>query len=386
MEYVAGGNLVHRMRMNFGFRETVNLANQTLAALVFLHEQGVIHRDIKPSNILCVTPDHYKLADFGVSREIAPTLSRQGTAEYMAPEVYDLGPYSYPADMWSVGVVLLECLFGLPDGYPWWSGRKWYKEVFARLMAYYQRYVKQPESEVFRLIEFIKDAMLQMDADERLPARKCLESFQHLQETFAHTEDRDTRSGSKIPTRAHPKESFHPNSHSDSVSDETDEDTSSTVRWNAGATPEEGREPQSIRNEDRASVTNVVKAGEPLLRSLSPHPPSFGGDESYDPNNLISGPPSIGGGTLHDPSRITPEGPPMSEPGAQANSTSDASVKRRRDSDGSGKGVEEDGSVTPGRRAPYHPGNEVAGPGLGYFPPSPWVGSRKRIRSAVSEP
>lgn len=38
MEYVAGGNLVHRMSMNFGFRETVTLANQTLAALVFLHE------------------------------------------------------------------------------------------------------------------------------------------------------------------------------------------------------------------------------------------------------------------------------------------------------------------------------------------------------------
>lgn len=141
--------------MNFGFRETVTLANQTLAALVFLHEQGVIHRDIKPSNILCVTPDHYKLADFGVSREIAPMLSRQGTAEYMAPEVYDLRPYSYPVDIWSVGVVLLECLFGLPNRYPGWSGRKWYQEVFDRLMAYYQRHVKQPESDIFKLIDFI---------------------------------------------------------------------------------------------------------------------------------------------------------------------------------------------------------------------------------------
>lgn len=386
MEYVAGGNLVHRMRTDFGFSETVNLANQTLAALVFLHEQGVMHRDIKPSNILCVTPDHYKLADFGVSREIAPKLSRQGTAEYMAPEVYDLGPYSYPADIWSVGVVLLECLFGLPDGYPGASGRKWYQEVFARLMVYYQQYVKRPEDEVFKVIRFIKDAMLQMDADERLSARDCLESFQHLQQRLAHTEDRDARSGSNVPTQVYPNESFQPNSHSHPVSDAADEDTLSTVRWNAGATAEEGREPQNARNEDRVTVTNVVAAEESLLRRLSPHPPSFSGEESYDPNNLISGPPSIGGGTLHDPSRIISEGPPMSEPGAQAHSRSDASVKRQRDSDGSGEGVEEDGSVTPGRRAPYHPGNEAAGPGLGYFPPSPWVGSRKRIRSAVSEP
>lgn len=386
MEYVAGGSLVHRMSMKWGFQETANLANQTLAALVFLHEQCVMHRDIKPSNILCVTPNHYKLADFGVSREIAPLLSRQGTAEYMAPEVYDLGPYSYSADIWSLGVVLLECMFGLPGGYPGASGRKWYQEVFARLMACYQCYVKQRKSNIFGLIQFIKDAMLQMDADERLSARDCLESFQDLQESFAHTEDRDARSGSNVPIQVHPIESFYPNSHSDSDVDEADGDTSGTVRRNTGATPEEGREPQIIRNEDKSTVTNVVKAEEPLLRSLSPHPPSFGGEESYDPSNLISGPPSIDGGTLHDPSRITSEGPPMSESGAQARSTSDASVKRGRDSDGSEKGVEEDGSVTPGRRAPYHPGNEVASPGLGYFPPSPWVSSRKRIRSAMSEP
>lgn len=368
MEYVAGGNLVDRMRMNMGFRETANLANQTLAALVFLHEQGVMHRDIKPSNILCVTPDHYKLADFGVSREIAPLLSRQGTAEYMAPEVYDLGPYSYSADIWSLGVVLLECMFGLPDGYPGASGRKWYQEVFARLMAYYQRYVTQPKSDIFGLIRFIKDAMLQMDADERLSARDCLESLQDIQGNLAQTEDRDARSGSNVPTQVHPSESFHPNSDSDSESDEADEGTSSTVRWNAGATPKEGREPQIIRNEDKSTVTNVVKAEGSLLRSRSPNPPYFGGEENYDP------------------SRITSEGPPMSEPGAPSHSISDAIEKRRRDIDASTEWVKEDGSVTPGRRAPYHPGNEVAGPGLGYFPPSPWVSSRKRIRSAVSEP
>lgn len=68
-----------------------------------------------------------------------------------------------------------------------------------------------------------------MDADERLPARKCQESFQ---ESFAHTEHWDASSGSNIPTWAHPNESLQPNSHSDSVSDEADEDTSSTVRWN----------------------------------------------------------------------------------------------------------------------------------------------------------
>ena len=99
MEYAAGGNLVYQIDMGMGLDKIANLSNQTLAALAFLHDQGVMHRDIKPQNILCMTPDHYKLADFGVSKEAAPFISRRGTAEYMAAEAYDLAPYSYPADI-----------------------------------------------------------------------------------------------------------------------------------------------------------------------------------------------------------------------------------------------------------------------------------------------
>lgn len=82
MEYVAGGTLLQRLRVDMEFGEVAHLAHQTLAAVFFLHDQGVMHRDIKPANILCVTPDHYKLADFGVSKDVAPFLSKEGTAEY----------------------------------------------------------------------------------------------------------------------------------------------------------------------------------------------------------------------------------------------------------------------------------------------------------------
>ena len=54
-----------------------------------------------------------------------------------------------------------------------------------------------------------------------------------------------------------------------------------------------------------------------------------------------------------------------------------SSKKSPRDSDASAKDVEEDGSVTPRRRAPYHPGNEAASPGLGYgldYHPPPRTG------------
>ena len=90
MEYVPGGDLLHQMKIRMGFGQITNLASQTLAGLAFIYEQGVMHRDIKPANILCVTLNNYKLAAFGVSKEVVPLLSMQGTKEYMAPELHML--------------------------------------------------------------------------------------------------------------------------------------------------------------------------------------------------------------------------------------------------------------------------------------------------------
>ena len=392
MEYVAGGNLLQQMIGGMRCSEIANLAYQTLSALVFLHDQGVMHRDIKPANILCMTPDHYKLADFGVSKEVASLLSKQGTAEYMAPEVHDPGLYSYPADMWSLGVVLFECMDALPNGTAGMNGRQWCEKVLNRCLRYYQRCERMDAGDALDLIIFITNSMLQMDPDKRLSARKCLDEHQYLWDGLAHIEDRDVGSGANSPIQTHPNRSFPPNSVDDSEGDELGEETSSTARWNSGGTPGEGSEPQDFRNEDRTIVANKGKArvsSPPGRYSL--YPPSNGGGKIYDPSHIFPWPPSSAGGTLYDPGRVITGTPSMSETGAHTPSTSDASIKRRRDSsDASAKYVEEDGSVTPGRRAPYHPGNEVAAPGLGYFPVNHWVRSRvsngKRIRSSVSEP
>ena len=390
MEYVAGGNLLQQMIGGMRCGDIANLANQTLSALVFLHDQGVMHRDIKPANILCVTPDHYKLADFGVSKEVASLLSKQGTAEYMAPEVHDPGSYSYPADMWSLGVILFECMDALPNGTSGMNGRLWCEKVLNRCMRYYQRCERMGADDALDLIIFITNTMLQMDPDNRLSARQCLDEYQYLWDGLAHIEDRDVGSGANSPIQRHPNRSFPPNSVDNSEVDEVGEETSSTARWNSGGTPGEGPESQDFRNEDRTIVAKSDKARVPSRGSFFPQPPSNGRGKIYDPSHIFPWPPSSAGGTLYDPGRIITGAPSMSEIGAHTPSTSDASIKRRRDSDASANDVDEDGSVTPGRRAPYHPGNEVAAPGLGYFPVSRWVRSRvsngKRIRSSVSEP
>ncbi|KAM9726532.1 STE20-like serine/threonine-protein kinase isoform 2-T2 [Menidia menidia] len=93
------------------------VCKQTLDALIYLHENKVIHRDLKAGNILLSLEGDVKLADFGVSAKNTMTIQRRdsfiGTPYWMAPEVVMCEtskdrPYDYKADIWSLGVTLIE--------------------------------------------------------------------------------------------------------------------------------------------------------------------------------------------------------------------------------------------------------------------------------------
>ncbi|XP_042340475.1 STE20-like kinase b isoform X2 [Plectropomus leopardus] len=93
------------------------VCKQTLEALVYLHDNKIIHRDLKAGNILLTLDGDVKLADFGVSAKNTKTLQRRdsfiGTPYWMAPEVVMCEtskdrPYDYKADIWSLGVTLIE--------------------------------------------------------------------------------------------------------------------------------------------------------------------------------------------------------------------------------------------------------------------------------------
>ncbi|XP_062375054.1 STE20-like serine/threonine-protein kinase isoform X2 [Sardina pilchardus] len=93
------------------------VCKQTLEALQYLHDNKVIHRDLKAGNILLTIGGEIKLADFGVSAKNTKTLQRRdsfiGTPYWMAPEVVMCEtskdrPYDSKADIWSLGVTLIE--------------------------------------------------------------------------------------------------------------------------------------------------------------------------------------------------------------------------------------------------------------------------------------
>uniref|UniRef100_A0A8D0MMH7 non-specific serine/threonine protein kinase n=1 Tax=Sus scrofa TaxID=9823 RepID=A0A8D0MMH7_PIG len=93
------------------------VCRQMLEALMFLHSKKIIHRDLKAGNVLMTLEGDIRLADFGVSAKNLKTLQKRdsfiGTPYWMAPEVVMCEtmkdtPYDYKADIWSLGITLIE--------------------------------------------------------------------------------------------------------------------------------------------------------------------------------------------------------------------------------------------------------------------------------------
>ncbi|MFD7703670.1 protein kinase [Streptomyces caelestis] len=118
MQLVEGPTLKGRITEGPLSPEEVAALGADLAeALAHAHEAGIVHRDVKPSNIILDASGRPHLSDFGISRLIDATTRTAtgaliGTAAYLSPEQVLGQSVGRPADVYALGLVLLECLTG----------------------------------------------------------------------------------------------------------------------------------------------------------------------------------------------------------------------------------------------------------------------------------
>lgn len=120
MELVSGPTLSGQIAQGPMETDRVReIGRQLAAGLGYAHGQGVVHRDVKPSNVLLCDEDRVLLADFGIARLVGSaqhhtrTGGTIGSPAYLSPEQVAGEQVGPEADVFSLGLVLLECLTGV---------------------------------------------------------------------------------------------------------------------------------------------------------------------------------------------------------------------------------------------------------------------------------
>jgi len=122
MELVPGETLRQRLdttgRLPVAFSIQIGIA--VADALTAAHRSRIVHRDIKPGNVLLDPEGRILLTDFGIAKALQQTDDMttddvlMGTAKYLSPEQVLGLPVDSRADLYSLGVLLYECLAGQP--------------------------------------------------------------------------------------------------------------------------------------------------------------------------------------------------------------------------------------------------------------------------------
>ena len=121
MEYINGQSLRELLDKQDRISPslTVHIGMAVASALDAAHAKDLVHRDIKPANILITPAGRVLLTDFGIAKTLSGNESdltndniMMGTAKYLSPEQVSGKKLDGRADLYSLGLVLYECLAG----------------------------------------------------------------------------------------------------------------------------------------------------------------------------------------------------------------------------------------------------------------------------------
>ena len=171
MEYLHAGTLLSKIPL--APTATIEVIEQCLDALHYIHSNGLIHRDIKPDNIVLqsLMPMRIKLIDFGLSTATGQRVEPAGALGYYAPETVALEDPTPAVDIWSLGIVMLEAALLFPEDVAdryLVTQRPPKFDLFFRTT---EQIINTQREPLHRLLY----VMLDPDPDRRFTARACLE-------------------------------------------------------------------------------------------------------------------------------------------------------------------------------------------------------------------
>eukprot|EP01114_Cavostelium_apophysatum_P005180 TRINITY_DN1590_c0_g1_i1.p1 TRINITY_DN1590_c0_g1~~TRINITY_DN1590_c0_g1_i1.p1 ORF type:complete len:862 (-),score=188.68 TRINITY_DN1590_c0_g1_i1:748-3333(-) len=186
MEYVEGCSLTQLIEgSKFTEPQIALICKRVLEGLIYLHSKDIIHRDIKSDNILMGINGDIKITDFGYSAQLTAEENKRksvvGTTYWMAPEVITSdAEYGNKCDIWSLGIMCIECVEGEPP----------YMDYPAiRALFFIVSQGRPPFKKPDEMSEEIKDFIsicTQIEAEKRPDAETLL---QHPFLSFACAED-----------------------------------------------------------------------------------------------------------------------------------------------------------------------------------------------------
>ncbi|KAL4439378.1 hypothetical protein ABPG74_017041 [Tetrahymena malaccensis] len=173
LEYIKDGDLSKYLenKRRLSQEETIFFFRQIVNGFKELYKRNIIHRDIKPENILLEKKENHKrllISDFGFARVVnQDQMNKQieqtpvGSLKYMAPQILGIINFSCKCDVWSLGVMIYELLYGYPP---------WMDDTYQRLL---NRILSQPLTfpENVQIIPELKELlrkMMTIDEEQRI--------------------------------------------------------------------------------------------------------------------------------------------------------------------------------------------------------------------------